>query len=590
MHPSRARSATRAGGRSLAAPGTANIVSASLVVDPSDVTPPVDADPAVTCGADPLPLLRELREIHIRLKSGRLHLIRGRELRQLRFREGRVLDGSSDLPGERLGDLLVREGLLTAEALESTVRVVLGERRRLGAVLVETGRLSREQVAGAVSRHAIAVLQASLAREGLSVAFEEASEVQPTTDFACRLSAADLVLQVARQVDAEPLLDRGLGDRARVLARSAGPREGDPAIPFSPAEGFVLSRVDGTLGFRALRDVIPLPAAEVDRCVLGLLFTGAVEAVAAASPAPRARRPAEPGPASASAPSGPVIAPPPRGADLRAAVLEAHAGLEKRTHYEVLGIGQDASDADVRLAYARLMRMFHPDAFASGEIDDLRAQRAAVYRRASEAFSVLKDDDARAAYDNQLKLWKVRVPSPPPPPLPATPPPAPSSPTASAVRAPAGTPPTAGSTPPSPEPPPPDPLEVVEAAEQHLCDSEFWEAIQKLEPLMPRLEGSLLARARLALARAYLRNPRWRRRAEEVLRAVIDDNPRHVEARVLLAQLYQELGLPTRAATLLREVRVIDPSNAGARAAEKPSEPPLPAPGGGALRRLFGPR
>jgi hypothetical protein len=70
---------------------------------------------------------------------------------------------------------------------------------------------------------------------------------------------------------------------------------------------------------------------------------------------------------------------------------------------------------------------------------------------------------------------------------------------------------------------------------------------------------------------------------------VIDDNPRHVEARVLLAQLYQQLGLPTRAATLLREVRVIDPSNAAALAAEAPPEPP-PAPAGGALRRFFGPR
>lgn len=584
-------------------------MSASLVVDPSDVTPPVDAHAAVTCGADPLPLLRELREIHVRLKSGRLHLIRGRELRQLRFREGRVLDASSDLPGERLGDLLVREGLLAPQALENAVRVVLGERRRLGAVLVETGCLSREQVTGAVSRHATAVLQASLERGGLSVAFEEASEAQPNTDFDCRLSAADLVLQLARRVDAEPLLDRGLGDGARVLARSAGPRDAGPAIPLSPAEGFVLSRVDGTLGFRALRDVIPLPPADVDRCVLGLLFTGAIETVAPASRAPRPRPPAEPaetpapGPGATTAPSapappsrsGPVIATPPRGVDLRAAILEAHAGLEKRTHYEILGIGQDASDADVRLAYARLMRVFHPDAFSSGDIDDLEAERAAVYRRASEAFSVLKDDDTRAAYDNQLKLWKVRVPTPPPPP--ATPPPAPSSPTAGATQAPVQAAPGAGAGAPSreappavpPEPPPPDPFEVVEAAEQHLRDSEFWEVIQEIEPLVPRLEGALLARARLALARAYLRNPRWKRRAEETLRAVIDDNPRHVEARVLLAQLYQQLGLPTRAATLLREVRVIDPSNAAALAAEAPPEPP-PAPAGGALRRFFGPR
>lgn len=64
------------------------------------------------------------------------------------------------------------------------------------------------------------------------------------------------------------------------------------------------------------------------------------------------------------------------------------------THYEILGITQSASTADVTLAYRRKMREAHPD--VAGDAATALAQHI------NEAYEVLRDDRARREYDLSL--------------------------------------------------------------------------------------------------------------------------------------------------------------------------------------------
>src|SRR5689334_16346297 len=70
--------------------------------------------------------------------------------------------------------------------------------------------------------------------------------------------------------------------------------------------------------------------------------------------------------------------------------------LLARTHYECLGISVDASFADIRAKFRQVALICHPD-----KNDDPQAGPAFI--KVSEAFSVLKDADSRAAYDRTLK-------------------------------------------------------------------------------------------------------------------------------------------------------------------------------------------
>ncbi|MCE5259755.1 MAG: molecular chaperone DnaJ [Chloroflexi bacterium] len=64
----------------------------------------------------------------------------------------------------------------------------------------------------------------------------------------------------------------------------------------------------------------------------------------------------------------------------------------KRDYYEVLGIPRDAGKEDIRSAYRRLARQYHPD--VSKEPD-----AAARFKEINEAYQVLNDDEKRSQYD-----------------------------------------------------------------------------------------------------------------------------------------------------------------------------------------------
>ena len=65
-----------------------------------------------------------------------------------------------------------------------------------------------------------------------------------------------------------------------------------------------------------------------------------------------------------------------------------------RTHYEVLGVGAGASRGEIKAAYRRAARRWHPDACPGG---------ADRFMAAREAYEVLSDPERRRGYDIQLR-------------------------------------------------------------------------------------------------------------------------------------------------------------------------------------------
>jgi len=68
--------------------------------------------------------------------------------------------------------------------------------------------------------------------------------------------------------------------------------------------------------------------------------------------------------------------------------------------YNVLGVTPDATIAEIRSAYRKLARKFHPDK-QDGEQEKVRC--AAIFTEIANAYEVLSDEDARARYDSGEK-------------------------------------------------------------------------------------------------------------------------------------------------------------------------------------------
>lgn len=67
--------------------------------------------------------------------------------------------------------------------------------------------------------------------------------------------------------------------------------------------------------------------------------------------------------------------------------------MSKRDYYEVLGVGRDASDADIKKAYRTLAMKHHPDRNPGD------AEAEELFKEASEAYQVLSEPEKRSAYD-----------------------------------------------------------------------------------------------------------------------------------------------------------------------------------------------
>lgn len=71
-------------------------------------------------------------------------------------------------------------------------------------------------------------------------------------------------------------------------------------------------------------------------------------------------------------------------------------------HYEVLGVPPDSGAGEVRRAYLDAARRYHPDFHATAD-DATRAANARRMQELNQAWEVLGDATARAAYDRSLR-------------------------------------------------------------------------------------------------------------------------------------------------------------------------------------------
>jgi curved DNA-binding protein len=82
--------------------------------------------------------------------------------------------------------------------------------------------------------------------------------------------------------------------------------------------------------------------------------------------------------------------------------------MRYKDYYGVMGVERDASQDDIKRAYRRLARKYHPD--VSKEVD---AEER--FKEVGEAYEVLKDPEKRAAYDQLGAGWKAGQDFRPPP-------------------------------------------------------------------------------------------------------------------------------------------------------------------------------
>ena len=82
--------------------------------------------------------------------------------------------------------------------------------------------------------------------------------------------------------------------------------------------------------------------------------------------------------------------------------------MKFRDYYETLGVARDATQDEIKRAYRKMARKYHPDL----NKDEGTEER---FKAVGEAYEVLKDPEKRAAYDQLGENWKAGQDFQPPP-------------------------------------------------------------------------------------------------------------------------------------------------------------------------------
>lgn len=82
--------------------------------------------------------------------------------------------------------------------------------------------------------------------------------------------------------------------------------------------------------------------------------------------------------------------------------------MQFRDYYETLGVPRTATLDDIKRAYRRLARRYHPDVSSEKEAET-------KFKEVGEAYAVLKDPEKRAAYDRFGANWRSGQEFTPPP-------------------------------------------------------------------------------------------------------------------------------------------------------------------------------
>jgi curved DNA-binding protein CbpA len=165
----------------------------------------------------------------------------------------------------------------------------------------------------------------------------------------------------------------------------------------------LLSRIDGRTSWKTLRQMGGgLTPEEVDRILERFQDFGVLDSGERKPAPPRATvRASDPPPAIDQRLGIPV--------ELQKSILAFEACLAKPYH-EILGIERNADAKEVKRAYFRLSREFHPDRYFRKNVGAFGPRLERIFKKVAEAYELLSDPNTRAEIERSL----AEMPSPAP--------------------------------------------------------------------------------------------------------------------------------------------------------------------------------
>lgn len=481
-----------------------------------------------------------LNRIYSARLTGMLTLQTGRVEKKLYFNLGNLIFAASNLPGDGLGEMMLREGGVTQYQFDvATERMQRGQ--RFGDALVDIGVCTPAQV-GDWIRQQVTQIATSIFDypSGRYYFFDNFGE-DHVPEVGIAMPMGRFLLGALRETYDLPLVELATDDSLHVDA-SPDPLMLFQNVELDDAERRLLAAVEHAMPVAQALRAAELGGTQGTRAMYALLALGMLMAV----PAPAVETPANAAPAPAPASQPAAAATPPRAEAPRAAPAkptvapaqdaDAMAGFESEmsrllelaengTYYQLIGVTANASAGEIKKSYYQLAKKFHPDCHMG------RAQWIGSLQKLMDAFTgaykTLSDVRAREKYDRQLAEGGAFA----------------------LGRAKSEKQETAE--------------ECLEKAKECLRGKNFAGSITWLRKCVEIAPND--SKYRAMLARSLGAVPTYRPEAIQHYEKAVELDPWNSSALFQFAELFEEMKLPWRALPLYQKILDIDPDHAKAR-------------------------
>ncbi len=340
------------------------------------------------------------QDLRTEKKSGTVVFARDNAVKKVYFKNGEIIYATSNVNAEQLGDCLLRSGKITQEQYDIAVNLVEQTGKQTGSVLIERGFIKPQDLVAGAKLQVKEIIHSLFSwRDGRYIYDNgplPVSEIVPL-----QMSTGDIIIEGVRDLEWQGV--RKSLPPINTILRPAT----DPSLLFQSAnlnqdQKDVFALVDGNksiqeiCGQSGFGDFNTLKAIYV-LLALRMLEKGEIKAeedkrfvrdVVRETVAPSGKKGAEHAKASEVA--------------TREMVLQAFESMEQHNHYEMLGIGRNATTQEIKKAYFHVAKLYHPDRHFEAEMDDLKDKLEGLFSRVHEAYDTLISPESRDKYNLEM--------------------------------------------------------------------------------------------------------------------------------------------------------------------------------------------
>jgi curved DNA-binding protein CbpA/translation initiation factor IF-1 len=328
------------------------------------------------------PLSDTLIGLHRALKTGVLIIQHGATMKKLYIRNGDMINAASNLEADQLGRILLRQKKLTEEHFSVAMEEEKKTGRHHSEILIRNGHLKPEHLVSALKQQTRTIIDSIFSLRDAYFSFQEVPF--PSDDvLTLNPSMSDLLYHQLKKHADTGLIREYLFDH--IVNFSASPLKLFQHITMDERDKAVLSLVDGRTTIEEIIRLAPYDQVSVMQTVYALLEARILEIQMD-------------GATSRGIAFEKVVDKIQDVPDSITGKIETlHSGYKQMSYYEVLGIHQNAAEDEIKKAYFKLVKEFHPDLHFNLP-RDMKNKLLEIFVYMTEAYLTLKDPQKRREY------------------------------------------------------------------------------------------------------------------------------------------------------------------------------------------------